>query len=96
MPSAENWMNHVGIYGHSITMILKHQEPVGPDSKPIYSVASEKRLSYKILSSHGTSGPFPLYYPFDPAFLSIFPNGWADVAKREGFELPEESPEKLR
>ena len=94
MPNANSWMNHIGIYGYPITMILKHQEPVGPDSKPIYSVASEKRLSFKILSSYGTGGPYPLYYPFPATFLPIFPNGWADVAKREGFELPEESAEK--
>jgi hypothetical protein len=31
---------------------------------------------------------------FRPAFLPVFPNGWADVAKREGFELPEEPPKK--
>ena len=31
---------------------------------------------------------------FPQTFRPIFPNGWADVAKREGFELPEESQEK--
>jgi hypothetical protein len=31
---------------------------------------------------------------FPPTFLPVFPNGWADVAKREGFELPEKSQEK--
>jgi hypothetical protein len=37
------------------------------------------------------------YYPeFDlpETFRPIFPNGWADLAKREGFELPEKSPQK--
>jgi hypothetical protein len=27
-------------------------------------------------------------------FHFIFPNGWADVAQREGFELPEPPPKK--
>ena len=25
-----------------------------------------------------------------PAFLPLFPNGWPDLARREGFELPKE------
>jgi hypothetical protein len=33
-------------------------------------------------------------YNFPTLFRPIFPNGWADVAKREGFELPKESQEK--
>ena len=28
---------------------------------------------------------------FPGAFRPLFPNGWADVAKREGFELPEDT-----
>ena len=30
---------------------------------------------------------------FPEAFLPVFPNGWADVAEREGFEIPTE-PQK--
>jgi hypothetical protein len=28
------------------------------------------------------------YQPFAEAFLPLFPNGWPDLAQREGFELP--------
>jgi hypothetical protein len=31
---------------------------------------------------------------FPKAFRPIFPNGWADVAEREGFELPKETEPK--
>ena len=33
-------------------------------------------------------------YDSEKALRLIFPNGWADVAKREGFELPPEPQKK--
>lgn len=57
-------------------------------------VGSEQRLMAEI----GTQGMIRLGYlpevPFPAAFTPIFTNGWADVAKREGFELPKESQER--
>ena len=32
--------------------------------------------------------------PFPAAFRPIFTKGWADVAKREGFEMPKEPQER--
>ena len=32
--------------------------------------------------------------PFPEAFLPVFTNGWADVAEREGFELPKGPPKE--
>ncbi len=90
MPSARNWMISMGIYGETTTMIVKR-----------YLVGNEQRLKFQTLRSFGTpqqaGDTYPLdlsQYPFPNAFLPVFPNGWADVAKREGFELPKESQEK--
>jgi hypothetical protein len=38
--------------------------------------------------------PLTLQSSFPEAFRSIFPNGWADVAEREGFELPKGPPKE--
>jgi len=64
-------------------------------------VGNEQRLKAEISGPEQHWGYYPPpnsgYYPeFDlpETFRPIFPNGWADVAKREGFELPQESPEK--
>jgi hypothetical protein len=34
------------------------------------------------------------WQPFPEAFHSVFPGGWADLAAREGFELPAEFKKK--
>ena len=37
---------------------------------------------------------FLLDVGFAPAFRPVFPNGWADVAQQEGFELPPDKPQE--
>ncbi len=60
-----------------------------------HGVGDEQRLEFETSSPILTNGPYSLSDHAVPrAFLPIFPNGWADVAKREGFELPKESQEK--
>jgi hypothetical protein len=82
MPSAEFLMNDTGIYGE--TLIVKR-----------YLVGDEQRLEFQLRSPSGIDGPYSLpAHALPSAFLPIFPNGWADVAKREGFELPMEAQEK--
>jgi hypothetical protein len=39
-------------------------------------------------------GPKKGFAPFPRAFRILFPNGWADMAEREGFELPAEDQKK--
>jgi len=57
-----------------------------------YEVGNEQRLG---IPSGGTNWTDLSSRPYFPrAFLPIFPSGWADVAEREGFELPKESQEK--
>jgi hypothetical protein len=58
-------------------------------------VGSEQRLKADIWKPPRVVGS--VYLPdvaFPAAFRPIFPNGWTDVAKREGFELPEQPQAK--
>lgn len=56
-------------------------------------VGNELRLKVEIQDSNGSSiGKLPKL-KFPRPFRPLFPNGWADVAEREGFELPKE-PQK--
>ena len=60
-----------------------------------YLVGDEQRLEFQVRYPRRTDGPYSLSdHALPYQFLPIFPNGWADVAKREGFELPKESQEK--
>jgi hypothetical protein len=78
-----------------------------PWAKPVTLIVkrcsdgNQQRLKFQTFASFGTpqqqgdSSPIDFSQrPFPAAFLFVFPDGWADVAKREGFELPERAPEK--
>jgi hypothetical protein len=48
-------------------------------------------LSFGTPQQTGDSNPIDFSQrPFPRAFLLAFPNGWADIATREGFQLPEQ------
>jgi hypothetical protein len=93
LPVARGWMQDLGVrdcYADPQTMIVTH-----------YMTNNESRL--KIQLNPGTRnatsedlwlGPKKGLASFPRAFQILFPNGWADVAQREGFELPRESQEK--
>lgn len=92
LPSARNWMvNELKLGGHPAKLVVER-----------YRVGNEQRLKFDFTAPSGYSGgddlsnnsqPGPVRFP--SAFLPVFPNGWAEVAKREGFELPAaESQEK--
>jgi hypothetical protein len=50
---------------------------------------NEPRLSFELkYSGNIMSTDVSPYQQFPEAFLPLFPNGWADLARREGFELP--------
>jgi len=91
LPTAGIRMRDIGIREVPTTLIVKR-----------YLAGGEQRLKVDVISSFGTpnqsgygSLPDLASHPsFPPAFLPIFPNGWADVAKREGFELPKEAQKK--
>ena len=80
-----NWMGSVGLF----------------NAAPAYTSTSMTiRRSGKYLMmdlqqarSSMTCGLTP-YQPLPEAFRTLFPGGWKDLAKREGFELPENLREK--
>jgi hypothetical protein len=93
LPVARSWMRDLGVhdcYAESQTMIVTR-----------YTAKNEPRLKIQVNPGsrnprsenlwHGSKKGFA---SFPRAFQILFPNGWADVAEREGFELPRESQEK--
>jgi len=92
--SARNWMiSTIGISQHPenpTTIIVKR-----------YLSGNEQRLKVQKTTQLGITNSLDLWQgpqwglaEFPAAFRPVFPNGWADVAKREGFEMPKESQEK--
>jgi len=88
--SVSRWMgDYVGPGMEGVTLLIRRE-----------SIGNEQRLKAERFNfdkrepggpaSSGYLPEFDLPTPFRP----IFPDGWTDVAKREGFELPKESPEK--
>jgi hypothetical protein len=88
--SARSWMIRVGFLEES------RELPVTISVKR-YLDKGEPRLQAQVLH-HATTGgsdrPVDITKrsSFPAAFRAVFPNGWADIAEREGFELP--PPEK--
>jgi len=94
MPSTRNWMISplgLGLGKYPTTLIIRR-----------YVSGNEQRLNVQVVNSIMTPNQsggdiYPidlLQHSFPSAFLPLFPNGWADIAKREGFELPKEFQEK--
>ena len=87
LPSASKWMvREIGLVEQAVKLIIKRD-----------LAGNETRLKAEVEYQSGR--PISGYFPqqrniFPRAFRPVFPNGWADVAKREGFELPEEPPKK--
>ena len=82
---ARNWMKSIGLGEKPATLIAKR-----------YLAGNEQRLKVKwpAGSENDLWNDKLGLAPFPKPFLPIFPNGWADVAKREGFEMPKESEKK--
>jgi hypothetical protein len=56
-----------------------------------YGSGAGLRLGLEVKSSgNSMATDVSPHQPFPEAFLPLFPNGWPDLAKREGFELPKE------
>ncbi len=88
LASARNWM---------ISTIGIPQHPEKPTTIIVtrYLAGNEQRLKVQKWSSGNTSsGDLSRPPAFPAAFRPLFPNGWADVAEREGFEMPKESQKK--
>lgn len=83
------WMSELGMNNTTLskretTMIVKR-----------YNAGDESRLGFELQhAGGGMSTDVSPWQPFPEAFRSIFPNGWTDLAKREGFELPKSFQKK--
>jgi hypothetical protein len=94
--SIQTWISRLGDWGGDkpVTMIVRR-----------FSEGDQQVLKAQVFTSFGTKlqtgdakswdiapgrGPRPR---FPKAFLPLFPNGWDDLAEREGFEIPKR-PEK--
>jgi len=76
---AVSWMTDLGISGSEpMTLVVKRY---GQDGEP--------HLGYEVRRSGGSmSSEVAPHQPMPRAFKMIFPNGWPDLAKAEGFALP--------
>ncbi len=88
VPSARNWLTSlVRNLDDPYTMVVTR-----------YNNANGQGLRAQFIYGFGTTRPLGNLVPkdlsecwFPTPFLPLFPNGWADVAKREGFQLPQGS-----
>jgi hypothetical protein len=83
--SIAKWMGDIGLSDKPVTMILKR-----------FSEANRQLVKARVFTPDsakpGEAGAERWYEisnrNFPGAFRPLFPNGWADVAEREGFEIP--------
>jgi hypothetical protein len=95
--SIQRWLSSLSIWGEDkpTTMIVRR-----------FSEGDREVLKAQVFTSFGTKhqtgdaapkdiapgrGPGPR---FPKAFLPLFPNGWDDLAEREGFEIPKKQQKK--
>lgn len=69
------------------TLTVLHQARDGGEPKLYYILTRQGAGNYGNMQE-GPGVIIPKYFP--PAFRKVFPGGWAEVAQREGFELPKE------
>ena len=85
------WMKDAGMSDKPMTMILKR-----------FTDGDKQVLKAQVFTSSGTRPQEGDVAPwneisklnFPSAFRPLFPNGWADVAEREGFAIPTEPDKK--
>jgi hypothetical protein len=83
--AAVKWMSEMGLSERSSSLTIKRQM-VGDE--PRFNVQLRENGRDRTADLPLKDGDFP------KALRPLFPNGWADVAEREGIELPKESREK--
>jgi hypothetical protein len=77
---AWSWMNDLNMLGGgATTMTLKSRATGGDSAIDLELKSADGGSMYTTISP---------YQPFPAAFRPLFPNGWADIVKREGFALP--------
>ena len=83
--TARAWMNEIGISDRS-TQLTIEREVVGKEQGLKVEIREQGRSRSSYLPMANKD--------FPKALRLIFPNGWAEVANREGFELPRRAPKK--
>ena len=80
--SIQDWMRRLANWGGDkpVTMVLRR-----------FSEGNKQLLKFQ---ERDDGHWVPIRIGFPTIFRSLFPNGWADVAEREGFELPKETEHK--
>lgn len=94
LPTAQGWMKSIGLYDCDAKpmMMAVKRSPTGNERRLMVEVSSpDQKGGPRLMDLVNQIGEF---VPFPRAFRTLFPNGWADVASREGFELPAESKNK--
>jgi hypothetical protein len=82
---AQSWMTELGLAGDGASTLTVVR----------YQLGGEPHLNFQLqYSGNSMSTDVSPHQPFPAAFLPLFPNGWADFAQREGFELPKSFSEK--
>jgi hypothetical protein len=77
---AWSWMNDLNMLGGgATTMTLKSRASGGDTLIDLELKSADGGSMYTTISP---------YQPFPASLRPVFPNGWTDVAKREGFALP--------
>jgi hypothetical protein len=78
---ASEWMHSLGLEGSEPTTLTVNRQANRDDNYYLYTIKG----AYSTM----TTAVNP-WQPFPEAFRPMFPKGWADLAAREGFELPKE------
>jgi hypothetical protein len=79
---ARSWMLDLGMggYGGDNSLTVKR-----------YQSGEQSHLSYELkYSGNIMNNDVSPYLEFPVAFQPLFPNGWPDLARREGFDLPKD------
>ena len=82
---ASSWMLDLGIRGRAATILTIKRPSAGQERLPFELRTPDGGTMYTDVSP---------YQPFPEAFRPVFPGGWSDLAKRDGFELPKEFQRK--
>ena len=83
--TAGTWMQELGVGGRSTKLTIR-REMVGDEPRLKVELREKGQDRSFYLPARGSD--------FPKALLTLFPNRWASLAEREGFELPRKSPKK--
>lgn len=81
-------MNDVCTRAEYRSMIVRRSEAGNQSQLRVELYRGQRLDKYELWQSDSGSAYFP------EEFHPLFPNGWADVAKREGFEIPTKPPKQ--